>query len=387
MSRSGKLVALLGSCLIISIVVLFTVLDYRSNFPYATWNGYFASPKHYISLRISLKQYLAFKKNIVKSYLYNFTHEITPPQVGNRVRFDIIDPKDPKAIEFLNQTSLSTELAGATSEFEKIIKIKEWVHSKVYPLLFASTPDKGDEFGFNPLRYKGDFSGFHILRGIQENALMGSGTATRLFLQIAGTVGIIGRAVIGYGHWMAEVWSKDHEKWIAIDPMLSAHFERNGVPLSFIELTNIFFPKAMPDLSYSQRTAAISPTYWNNINRAINSTEASEEVFQRAVESIRAQYKMKGITLVGGPRVLPKHVLAGQLQYLVCLTPQTFADFGVALRSDYIVHEYPIWHLRNQIHFWNFLWWSGSRVNIQPQGHFQVSANLKDFYFNPSDSE
>jgi hypothetical protein len=44
----------------------------------------------------------------------------------------------------------------------------------------------------------------------------------------------------GNGHYAAEVWSDDHKKWIFMDPLYDCHFSKYDVPLSALELHNLW---------------------------------------------------------------------------------------------------------------------------------------------------
>lgn len=44
----------------------------------------------------------------------------------------------------------------------------------------------------------------------------------------------------GFGHYAAEVWSDDHHKWIFMDPLYNCHFTLKGLPLSALELHDLW---------------------------------------------------------------------------------------------------------------------------------------------------
>ena len=45
------------------------------------------------------------------------------------------------------------------------------------------------------------------------------------------------------GHFVAEFWAQEHEKWVMVDPNTDAHFIKDGVPMSVSEVQ-----KSAPDL-------------------------------------------------------------------------------------------------------------------------------------------
>ncbi len=79
--RPLKIGAFLASGLVLFSLVLLFVLDYRSNYPYVSFSSF-----------STVKQFIAFKKNIVKSYLYDWTKGIRLSRSGGRVGIDIVDP-------------------------------------------------------------------------------------------------------------------------------------------------------------------------------------------------------------------------------------------------------------------------------------------------------
>jgi hypothetical protein len=44
----------------------------------------------------------------------------------------------------------------------------------------------------------------------------------------------------GFGHYATEVWSDDHHKWVFMDPLYNCHFTLHGVPLSVVELHDLW---------------------------------------------------------------------------------------------------------------------------------------------------
>ena len=72
-----------------------------------------------------MKQFLVFKKNIVKSYLYDWNEGIRLSRSGGRVGIDLVDPTDPRAVEFRKLSQLDSALHGSVTEFEKIVRILE----------------------------------------------------------------------------------------------------------------------------------------------------------------------------------------------------------------------------------------------------------------------
>ncbi|MCE9589978.1 MAG: transglutaminase-like domain-containing protein [Planctomycetes bacterium] len=59
-------------------------------------------------------------------------------------------------------------------------------------------------------------------------------------------VAVSGNLNTHMGHFMTEVWSDRHDKWVLHDPTVDAHFEYGGRPLSLWELTDLRHAGLMP---------------------------------------------------------------------------------------------------------------------------------------------
>ncbi len=354
-SRSMLLSILALSGLVLFSLALLFALTYRSNYPYVSLSSF-----------STVKQFLVFRKNVITSYLYDWTKGkgIRLSKSGGRVGIDLVDPTDPRAIEFRKLAQLDSALEGAQTGFDKLVRLREWAHSKTWPLVLSPLPGSGDtKNGFNLLEHAAN-----------NDAQLLCGQAANLYVQALGSVGLIGREVIANGHLTAEVWSSEHEKWVLMDPFYNTHYEKDGIPLNFVELMEIFYSSGQPD----------PMSYRPGFDReTLVKSAPPEQVFKEMLDVIREIYVEKGVIMKGGPLGLPQNSEESLFGTPIGdLTPSAFATYGIALRSDYLVHQYPIWHLRNYKHMWNYLYWSGSQ-GIQPENDFQVSNDLEDFYWRP----
>lgn len=364
MNRIVRIIVFTAFSLLLPAGLLFSTLDYRGNYPYisyAHFSKYFDNP---------IKAYLVFHKDILTSYAYDFTRGVRPLKGGARVQFDLIDPDHPAAVEFRRLNNLDAAVAPANTELEKMLRLREWTHARVWPLTLSPIPFSMSQEGK---------SGFTLLRRSRQNARMLCGEAAALFVQAAGSAGIVAREVMGHGHITAEAWSSAHKKWVVMDPLYNAHYEKDGVPLSFMELMKIFYAAGKPEPA----------AYHQQLGKFIDQSEGrSEEIFQKALGVIRGFYEREGVALRGGPRGLPTPMPPQKMKDILVgagigdMTPSAFADFAVALRNDYLIHQYPIWHLRNYNHMWNYLYWLGDSRKPPAQA-YQVSNDVNDFYWEP----
>jgi hypothetical protein len=116
----------------------------------------------------------------------------------------------------------------SNSEFESILRIKNWV-AEQWP---HSIPDP-----YPP------WDAIVILDWIREGRTGGfCGQYSQVMLQSLAAFGIQARYIeIGsvdspMAHFVIEVWSNEFDKWVVLDADFNVHFERDGIPLDALEL-------------------------------------------------------------------------------------------------------------------------------------------------------
>jgi hypothetical protein len=121
--------------------------------------------------------------------------------------------------------------AGAENEFQRILKLRHWVHRQ-WPI-DDEQQFSGDAFAILELA-RATGAGFHCAHAmtVQQAVLTAAGYVARN-LGIDRDHKKFGRS---YHHGINEVWSNDFAKWVALDAKYDIHFERDGVPLSALEL-------------------------------------------------------------------------------------------------------------------------------------------------------
>lgn len=143
------------------------------------------------------------------------------------------DLTSPKFRHLVEKYQLDTIVEGETNEFKRILLLRDWIKSKV----------KIDDYCESyPAKY-GD------VEGIMDAALAGSGFDCGHFMTVQNAVmnafGYVTRT-LGAGpgveggpdghHGINEIWSNDYGKWFLSDAKYNHHFEKNGMPLSALEI-------------------------------------------------------------------------------------------------------------------------------------------------------
>jgi hypothetical protein len=138
----------------------------------------------------------------------------------------------PRLAQFAAREQLNAVLYGASTEFESMLRLKDWV---------AVQWPSGDPNPYPP------WDAMTILDWIREGRTGGfCAQYAQVFLQALAAFGIparyveVGKTDNPYNHYTTEVWSNDFNKWVLMDVYFNLHFERGGVPQSVLEVHDAF---------------------------------------------------------------------------------------------------------------------------------------------------
>ncbi len=160
-----------------------------------------------------------------------------PDFIGDYTQIDYGDPLSPRSSMLLDEFPIEDAVSGCASEFEEQLALKRWVRSQW---------NHGWSVDFDTVT-----DGLDILRSVAKGEQFCCGHYARVFADCATALGwparLVGLSIeaCGFprnynvgnvGHAVAEVWSNDLRKWVAMDPDLNCHYECDGVPLSALEV-------------------------------------------------------------------------------------------------------------------------------------------------------
>ena len=156
---------------------------------------------------------------------------VTGPRFhGPEVFAGIEDYHNPRLKRLRDEYGLDKVVAGETNEFRRILKLRNWVHSRWH--IDNDQNFNGDAFAILEKAKKGEgFNCSHSL-AVQHAVMLSMG-------YIARDMGVdtnhedYGRSI---HHGVNEVWSNDYAKWVLLDAKYDTHFERNGIPLSALDV-------------------------------------------------------------------------------------------------------------------------------------------------------
>lgn len=120
--------------------------------------------------------------------------------------------------------------SGETDEFRKMLKLRHWVHSR-WPI-DNSQNFSGDAFAILEKAKSG--AGFNCSHSmaVQYAVFIAMGFVARN-LGVDRNHEDFGRSI---HHGVNEVWSNQFARWILLDAKYDIHFEKDGVPLSALDL-------------------------------------------------------------------------------------------------------------------------------------------------------
>lgn len=136
----------------------------------------------------------------------------------------------PRIRQLRERYGLDAVVAGETDEWKRILLLRHWIRSNIAIDNDNPTKTRADTFAIIDAALEG--GKFHCTHfSIVQHAVLNSfGYVTRRL----GTGP--GLEDDGGHHGVNEVWINKFSKWVLIDAKYDAHFEKDGVPLSALEI-------------------------------------------------------------------------------------------------------------------------------------------------------
>jgi hypothetical protein len=181
--------------------------------------------------------------------------DIPPPDGALPVRFQSLD--EPQLDQLAAREHLRDLVAATPRQFDQIRRVQDWVN--------AQWPD-GTPAPYPP------WNALTVLDWIRSGKTGGfCAQYAQVFLQSLAALGFTARYIeIGsrdnpYAHYLTEVWSNDYDKWVVMDADFNVHFERDGVPLSALEIHDALVSSTLADVVpvfESARPGHATPATW-----------------------------------------------------------------------------------------------------------------------------
>jgi hypothetical protein len=161
-----------------------------------------------------------------------FEAEIRGPQFHppHPAFHDFEDFSSPRIHRLRQEHGLDDVVAAETNEFRRMLKLRHWVYTR-WPI-DNEQKFSGDVFEILEKAKAGlGFYCTHSMR-VQHAVMTAMGFVAR-DLGVDSDHLVFGRS---NHHGMNEVWSNEYAKWVLFDAKYDVHYERDGVPLSALEV-------------------------------------------------------------------------------------------------------------------------------------------------------
>lgn len=136
-----------------------------------------------------------------------------------------------RLIELRSRENLDEVVRPAGTEFEKILLLKDWTRRQWESQDFPFPYPPWDALIILDWIRGGKTTGFCVQYAVvYAQSLQSLGIPVR-YLDI--------ESQSRKGHFLTEVWSKDYNKWVVMDPYFDIHFEKDNIPLNALELHNV----------------------------------------------------------------------------------------------------------------------------------------------------
>ena len=174
-------------------------------------------------------------------------HEVkvdNPEFVPDTAFVSFEDLSSPKFKALKEKYQLDTIFHGEKDEMKRILLLRDWIRKVININDFSDTyPGDGYAEGILDAALKGH--GFHCGHYmIVQNALMNAyGYVTRCLGSGPGVKG----GLDGH-HGMNEIWLNKYNKWFLSDAKYNHHFEKNGIPLSALEIRDEYLKNKAADV-------------------------------------------------------------------------------------------------------------------------------------------
>jgi hypothetical protein len=167
-----------------------------------------------------------------------------PLFVENTVFKGFEDLTSPRFPAFKEKYQLDTVFHGEQDEFKRMLLLRDWIR-KVIDIGDFEDSYPGEDYADRIIDAGLKGQGFHCGHyKIVQNAVMNSyGYVTRCLGAGPGVKG----GPDGH-HGVNEIWSNKFHKWFLSDAKYNHHFEKNGIPLSALEIRDEYLKNKAADI-------------------------------------------------------------------------------------------------------------------------------------------
>lgn len=205
--------------------------------------GYGCSTKEYYNVPVDNPKY-------IKNTAFKFSEDLS----------------DPKFQDLKIKYHLDTIFKGEQDEFKRSVLLRNWIHT-IIRINDHGNPYPGDGYVDRILDAALLGTGFHCGHFMKvQNAIMNAyGQVTRT---IGAGSGAADNVISDVHHGINEVWSNTYGKWYLSDAKYNHHFEKNGIPLSALEVRDEYLKNKASDIYLIKGPERVTLEFDSVLNRS-----------------------------------------------------------------------------------------------------------------------
>lgn len=196
------------------------------------WRALLESDAPSVSPRIKAVR-LTTEIDVRKEPAFSVAEAHNPDLARSPYRFAHMTADDERGQMLRDRWKLNDVVRDATTDFDRFLHLRQWVREQWE-----------DGWNMGEINFCPPWDAPLILELTSRNLSLGMCTHyATVMSQCSAALGLVARTQIMRSHCINEVWSGDHDKWVAMDvggdtndeTKFTYHFEREGTPLSALE--------------------------------------------------------------------------------------------------------------------------------------------------------
>lgn len=160
------------------------------------------------------------------------------------------DLSNPGFSHLIEKYQLDTIFHGETDEFRRILLLRHWMKSVIKINDFGD-PYPGGGFAEGILDAALEGQGFHCghFMKVQNGVMNAYGYVTRC---LGAGPGVEGKEESDGHHGINEIWLNQFNKWVLFDAKYDHHFEKDGIPLSALDVRDEYLKNKAANVTLVQ---------------------------------------------------------------------------------------------------------------------------------------
>ena len=211
-------------------------------------------------------------------------HEVksnNPEFIPDSAFVSLEDLTSPKFAALKEKYQLDTIFHGEKGELKRILLLRDWINKHIKIDNYG--PYSGDGSVESILDEASKGHGFHCghFTAVQNAIMNAYGYITRCLLA---DIGVPVNLIEGGGHHaINETWLNSYHKWFLSDAKYNCHFEKNGIPLSALEIRDEYLKNKAADITLVKGPDRMPTGFYQELkNRSKKELESrSKELYAR----------------------------------------------------------------------------------------------------------